>query len=53
LKFEEINIRQTPGAVDELRKLGVMATPALVIGDKVVVGFNRVEIDSAVAAIGE
>jgi hypothetical protein len=28
-----------------------MATPALVIGAKVVVGFNRVEIDSAVAAI--
>ena len=51
-EFEEINIRQTPGAIDELRRLAVTATPALVIGEKLVIGFNREEIDKAVAALG-
>jgi len=27
-----------------------MATPALIIGEKVVTGFNRAEIDAAVAS---
>ncbi|PYV01953.1 MAG: hypothetical protein DMG10_16155 [Acidobacteria bacterium] len=50
-EFEEINIRATPGAIDELRELGALATPAVLIGDRVVVGFNREEIDRAVAAL--
>jgi len=29
-----------------------MATPALVIGEKVVVGFDREKIDEAIAALG-
>ncbi len=41
----------TPGAIDELREIGALATPALLIGDRVVVGFNREEIDRAVATL--
>jgi arsenate reductase-like glutaredoxin family protein len=49
--FEEIDIRKTPGAIDELIRLGVMATPALVVGDQVLVGFDPVEIDRIVASM--
>ena len=52
MPFEEINIRTTPGAIRELQRLKVMATPALVIGDRVLVGFDPQEIDEAVAAQG-
>jgi len=46
-EFQEVNIRTTPGAIRELQRLNVMATPALVFGDKVLVGFNPAEIDAA------
>jgi hypothetical protein len=32
--------------------LGATATPALVIGEKLVIGFNREEIDKAMEALG-
>ncbi len=51
--FEEVNIRETVAAVRELQKLGVMATPALMIGDRLVVGFDREKIDQAVAVLGQ
>ena len=53
MQFEEINIRQTPGAIGELQRLGVMATPALEIDGKVIVGFDPQAIDQAVAALGQ
>ena len=49
-QFEEIDIRATPGAIDELRRLGASATPVLVIGARVLMGFDRDAIDEAVAA---
>ncbi|PYV15427.1 MAG: hypothetical protein DMG07_09800 [Acidobacteria bacterium] len=49
-QFEEINIRETPGAIDELRRRGALATPTLLVGDRMIVGFDREEIDRAVAA---
>ena len=49
VNFEEINIRTTPEAIDELVRLGVKATPALMIGDKVLVGFDPDEIDRAIS----
>ncbi len=52
MQFEEVNIRETVTAVRELQKLGVMATPALIIGDRLIVGFDREMIDQAVAALG-
>ena len=52
LEFEEVNIRQTPRAIEELQRMGVLAAPALVIGEKVIMGFDREAIDRAVAALG-
>ncbi len=51
IDFEEINIRKDPGAVNALIALGVMATPALVIGEKILVGFDPAEIDRVVASM--
>jgi glutaredoxin len=53
VQFEEINIRQTPSAIRDLHRLGVMATPALMIGDHLIVGFAREEIDKAIAAVAK
>jgi hypothetical protein len=53
VSFEEIDIRTTPGAIRELQALGVMATPALIAGDRVVVGFDPEMIDQAIAAVPE
>jgi glutaredoxin len=52
LEFEEINIRQTPRAIEELQRMGVLATPALVIAERLIVGLDRDAIDRAVAALG-
>ncbi len=49
MQFEEIDIRRNPDAIRELQRLGVMATPALMIGDKLIVGFDREQIDQAVS----
>lgn len=46
--FEEIDIRGTPGAIEELIKMGVMATPAMVAGRIILIGFNPEKIDRAV-----
>ncbi len=35
-----------------MQRLKVMATPAIIVGDKVVVGFDPAEIDQALAAAG-
>ena len=51
LKFEEINIRTTPGAVQELQRLGVMSTPAILIGEEILVGFDRARVDEAIAGL--
>ena len=51
MKFEEINIRQTPAAIRTLQQLGVTATPALLIGDDVLVGFDPEGIDRALGRL--
>jgi len=41
VQFEDRNIAADPGALEELRKLGVMTTPVTKIGDAVIVGFDE------------
>jgi protein-disulfide isomerase len=48
--FEEIDIWKTPEAIEVLQKLGVTATPALIIGKKLLVGFDPAGIDQAIAS---
>ena len=47
ISFEDKDITKQPNALDELKKLGYMTTPVLVIGDTVIVGFDTAKIDAA------
>lgn len=50
IDFEVRDIRQDSGALEELLALGVRATPAIKIGDRVVLGFDPEQIRSALGA---
>jgi glutaredoxin 3 len=47
LAFQERNIVQDPGALSDLKKLGYMTTPVIVIDGSVIVGFDSEKIDQA------
>jgi glutaredoxin 3 len=47
IQFQERDIAQDPGALADLKKLGYMTTPVIVIDDSVVVGFDADKIDQA------
>lgn len=44
--FEERDVNDNPMAREEYQKLGVQGVPAFVIGDQVIVGFDRDKIES-------
>ena len=45
MKFQEREIAQDPGALADLKKLGYMTTPVIVIDGSVIVGFDAEKID--------
>lgn len=45
ITFIERDIMADPSAVQELEKLGFLTTPVIVVGDEVVVGFNRERLE--------
>jgi len=47
IKFQERDIAQDPGALAELKKLGYMTTPVIVINGSVIVGFDSEKIDKS------
>ena len=47
IQFQEKDIAQDPGALADLKKLGYMTTPVIVIDGSVVVGFDADKIDQA------
>jgi len=47
MKFQERDIAHDPGALADLKKLGYMTTPIIVIDGSVVVGFDAEKIDRA------
>lgn len=51
ITFEEINITDHPEAIDEMIKKaqGAMASPTIIIGDEVIIGFNRQKIEQALS----
>src|SRR5258708_39084051 len=51
LEFQERNIAQDPGALADLKKLGYMTTPVIVIDGSVIVGFDAEKIDQAVSGL--
>ena len=48
LAFQERDIAQDPGALADLKKLGYMTTPVIVIDGAVIVGFDSAKIDEYV-----
>ncbi len=42
--FEQKDIRSNPQYIQELQQLGASATPTTVIGDEVIIGFDKMEI---------
>jgi glutaredoxin 3 len=47
IKFQEKDIAQDPSALADLKKLGYMTTPVIVIDGSVIVGFDAEKIDRA------
>ena len=47
IQFQEKNIAQDPSALADLKKLGYMTTPVIVIDGSVIVGFDADKIDQA------
>lgn len=47
IPFKEKDIMQDPTALDDLKKLGYMTTPVVLIDETVIVGFDTVKIDEA------
>lgn len=49
VQFQERDIMQDPSALDDLKKLGFMTTPVIVIDGTVIVGFDTDKIDGALS----
>ena len=45
IEFQEKDIAQDPSALADLKKLGYMTTPVIVIDGAVIVGFDSAKID--------
>ncbi len=43
--YKERDIIADPAALDELKRLGYMTTPVIVVGEFVVVGFDREKLE--------
>ena len=48
IKFQERDIARDPGALADLKKIGFMTTPVIVIDGAVIVGFDSAKIDKHV-----
>jgi len=49
IQFTERDIRRDPSAIDELRRIGAMATPVVTVDGEAVVGFDQRRIDTLLA----
>ena len=47
VQFAEKDIAQDPAALTDLKKLGYMTTPVIVIDGSVIIGFDTDKIDAA------
>jgi len=45
IEFTEHNVAEDKSVIDELKKLGVMTTPVVVIDGEVVVGFDQSKLE--------
>lgn len=49
VQFQEKDIMQDPASLDDLKKLGYMTTPVIVVDGTVIVGFDTDKIDAALS----
>lgn len=48
IKYNDINVEQDPAAAEEMvKKSNQMGVPVIEIGDAVIVGFNKPQVDAA------
>ena len=52
IQFQDKDIAQDPSALADLKKLGYMTTPVIVIDGSVIVGFDADKIDQALRGYG-
>ncbi len=45
IAFTERNVATDPSALEELERLDVFSTPATLVDDKLVIGFNRKKLE--------
>ncbi len=45
IKYTERNVTEDKSVLDELKKLGVMTTPVVVINGEVVIGFDQSKLE--------
>ena len=51
VEFEEINVEQNPEKAQEMiEKSGQMGVPVIEIDGKIIIGFNKKEIEEAIAS---
>lgn len=50
-RFQEKGIAQDPSALADLKKLGYMTTPVIVIDGSIIVGFDAGKIDKALGML--
>jgi len=53
INFQEREIAQDPTLLEDLKKLGYVITPVIVIDGSVIVGFNADTIDQAASGLAE
>jgi len=51
IPFEDTDITKNATALEELKKLGYMTTPVLLVGTSVIVGFDVAKIDAALGSL--
>ena len=49
IKFQEKDVTRDSSALADLKKIGLMTTPVVVIKDVVIVGFDAAKIDLALS----
>ena len=52
IRFEDRNVAADRSALDELRKLHVMTTPVIKVGEAVIVGFDEEKLRSELGLSG-
>jgi len=45
IKYSERDVSKDAGAIDELKKIGIMTTPVTVIDGEIVVGFDQSKLE--------